>query len=152
MFYILTTVSLFLDLGNENLCQATGPPIYDMKPLSARAKHVSKTRRPLPPDFEDISPGPKRQRTGKGVKPTGSKQCALQIVESLHLTNMNRKNSPSNINITRNRMFYARPDNGRRTSRLQVGLPSSRTPFSFSCCISLIHFLRHIESYYHASL
>lgn len=38
-----------------------------------------------------------------------------------------QENSPSNINITRNRMFYARPDNGRRTSRLLVGLPSSRT-------------------------
>jgi hypothetical protein len=86
MFYILTTVSLFLDLGNENLCQATGPPIYDMKPLSARAKHVGKTKRPLPPDFEDINAGPKRQCTGKGVKPTGSKQCALQIIEYLHLT------------------------------------------------------------------
>jgi hypothetical protein len=139
MFYILTTVSLFLNLGNENLCQATGPPIYDIKPLSTLAKHVSKTKRPLPPDFEDRKAGSKRQCTEKGVKPNGSQQCALRMVEYLHLTNRNRKNSPSNISITRNRMFYARPDNGRRSSGLQVGLPSSRTPFPCSCRILLIY-------------
>jgi hypothetical protein len=77
MFYILTTVSLFLDLGNQNLCQATGPPIYDMKPLGTLAKHVSKTKRLLPPDFEDRSAGSKKQHVEKGVKSNGSKQCAL---------------------------------------------------------------------------
>jgi hypothetical protein len=81
MFYILTTASLFLDLGNENFCQATGRAIYDMKPLGTLSKRFNDAKRLLPQDFEDKTGASKRQRVEQGANPNGSMQYANRMVK-----------------------------------------------------------------------
>ena len=73
MFHLLTSTSIFLSLGNDNFCQATGRPIYDMKQLDLVGQRVD-TKRALPQDFDDREEGSKRPCTERRDKQNKSKQ------------------------------------------------------------------------------
>lgn len=75
MFHLLTCTSVFLDVGNGNLCQATGRPVHELVP-----KHEKGIKRPLPSDVAQGHPPTKRKRTESNAhirRPAQSVTCPL---------------------------------------------------------------------------
>jgi hypothetical protein len=53
MFHLLTSTSIFLDVGSGNLCQASGRPIYELIPLVDDRERNPREKRPIPEDFSE---------------------------------------------------------------------------------------------------
>lgn len=106
MIHLLASTSLFLDLGNDNLYQVAGIPIYSMKPHAPTGP-----QRQLQPDPKDTRRNPKRKRTESSENVGTPKQV----------------NSPATIEIMRKRLFYGKPQRRPRAKGfgLHVGLPYS---------------------------
>lgn len=60
MFHLLSSTSIFLDVGNGSFCQATGRPIHELKPLNTQ--HGRGTKRLLPSDMIQDERASKRRR------------------------------------------------------------------------------------------
>jgi len=69
MFHLLTNTSLFFDLGNDNFCQATGTPIYELKLLSSLPKQRAAVKRSIPQGHDEGKEGSKPKRREKDVGP-----------------------------------------------------------------------------------
>lgn len=67
MFHLLSSTSIFLDVGNGSFCQATGCPIHELKPLNIQ--HGRKTKRLFPSDMIEDQQASKRRRTEGLDKP-----------------------------------------------------------------------------------
>ncbi|CCA73837.1 hypothetical protein PIIN_07791 [Serendipita indica DSM 11827] len=103
MYHLLVSTSLFLHVGNDCFCQATGSPIHELGPLQLGSR-----KRARPADMVELSCAFKKQKLGEEVslkKP--------------------RVNSPNNIRIMRARMFYASAKHLSHI-KLRTGLPAKR--------------------------
>jgi hypothetical protein len=61
MFHLLSSTSIFIDVGNGCFCQATGRPIHDLKSLNTQ--NGRRTKRLLPSDMIQNQQPSKRRRT-----------------------------------------------------------------------------------------
>lgn len=109
MFHLLSSTSIFLDIGNDSYCQATGQPIHELKPLNA--KHGKGVKRSHSTDMDQNQPQSKRQCT------EGNKSLDKPVTG----------NTSSEINIMRGRILYSKPNLKRSSDELQAGLPGIRT-------------------------